>query len=101
MNIILNENTRCFTSYNKKELNVWNPLTGETLFKFCFNEDHKSNNQNSNIANRKPKDKPMKKRTNSVKEDITSEDLNLANMPLPGTGSPDLEPTEISCLCYS
>lgn len=41
---MLNDNTRCFTSYNEKELSVWNPLTEETLFKFsfCDNEDLKN-----------------------------------------------------------
>ncbi len=34
--VMFNENTRCFTSFNEKELCVWNPLTSETLFKFCF-----------------------------------------------------------------
>ena len=35
---MLNENTRCFTSYNEKELAVWNPETNETLFKRCFSD---------------------------------------------------------------
>ena len=38
---MLNENTRCFTSYTEKELAVWNPETNETLFKRCFSELNK------------------------------------------------------------
>lgn len=36
---MFNENTRCFTSFNEKELCVWNPITSETLFKFNFTTD--------------------------------------------------------------
>ena len=34
--VMLNTNTRCFTSFNDKELVVWNPQTSETLFKFLY-----------------------------------------------------------------
>ena len=36
---MFNEKTRCFTSYNEKELCVWNPQTEDTLFKFSFCDD--------------------------------------------------------------
>ena len=36
--IMLNRNTRCFTSYNERGLIVWNPETLETLFKRDFSE---------------------------------------------------------------
>jgi len=34
--ILYNTNTRCFTSYNDREVFVWNPLNSETLFKYSF-----------------------------------------------------------------
>lgn len=37
--MMLNKNTRCFTSFNDKELVVWNPLTEETLFKYLYCEN--------------------------------------------------------------
>ncbi len=46
--LIMNPNTRCFTSYNEKGVFVWNPANSETLFQidianittFCYSSKY-------------------------------------------------------------
>lgn len=89
-NVMLNPNTRCFTSYNDKELVVWNPMTEKTLFRFLFSELEQK------LAEGQEKERLEKLDLESDKKRKSAQ----SSAPV-AKKKEKLDLQKITCLCYS